>query len=496
MPISASEPLPDSRAAAAGTGKAASKSSGEPDLLQRLNCPACRSDEALIVEVTPNLRCAGCNTRFPLIDCGAATIPWLFRSPEAAQIDWSARFQGFLNQNINQYNRLNRALDKNLSSESTRERIEASMRARREHRNHVSSLLTPLSLDGDIIVPAITKTLRDRLPKNQGLTSYADNVFRDWAWYNGENEALFDAIEAVVSADKRDAIGSVLTLGAGAGRLSYDIHQRYSPEQSVALDFNPLLLLLGCRVMHGEVVPLYEFPIAAIDEAMSGVLQHCQAPKALDADAASRFSFVLGDATNPPFAAQSFDTVVTPWLIDIIPQDFKDFVPQVNRLLPDGGVWLNTGSLAFLHENPRRCYSEREVLEIVEQNGFEIVTIDHRSVPYLQSPHSAHGRVERIVSFIARKVANVDCPTDTVRLPGWLLDVTRPVPGSDELVVESSSYLFAAQVTAAIDGKRSIKAIARMVAREYDLDMEQCVHAVSRILIDAWEGGGSASPPW
>ena len=398
-----------------------------------------------------------------------------------------------MHQNVNEYNRLNRALDKTLASKIARQRIKCAMRARREHRGQVASILAPLDLDGDVLVPAVTKTLHDKIPKNQGLTSYSDNVFRDWAWNNGENEALVDAVAEVVNADRRDTLGTVLTLGAGACRLPFDLHRKYAPVQSVVLDFNPLLLLLGCRVIHGDVLPLYEFPIAAFDDAMSGVLQQCQAPAELRADVAENFGFVFGDAANPPFAAQSFDTVVTPWLIDILPQDLQDFVPQLNRLLCDDGVWLNTGSLAFFHENPRRCYSESEVLELVEQNGFEIIAIDRRDVPYLQSPHSAHGRIEHVVSFAARKTAPVKCPAEPSRLPDWLVDVTRPVPGSTELVVESSSYLFVAQVTAAIDGKRSIQAIARMVAREYNLDMDQCVHAVSRILVDAYEGNASNS---
>jgi len=468
----------------------------ETGLLALLACPCCRSDRALIAEVEPTLRCPDCNTRFPLVSSAPASIPWMFRQPDVARLEWSARYKGFMHQSVNEYNRLNRALKKTLSSQVARQRIESAMDARREHRNQVAAVLSSLELDGDVLVPAVTKTLHDKLPKNQALTSYADNVFRDWAWNNGENEALADAVAEVLNADQRDTLGDVLTLGAGACRLPYDLHRKYSPSRSVVLDINPLLLLLGCQVIHGESVPLYEFPLAALDDAISGVLQSCQAPAALGDDDAERFDFVLGDATNPPFAAQSFDTIVTPWLIDILPQDLQDFVPQVNRLLRDDGIWLNTGSLAFFHENPRRCYSEDEVLEIVEQNGFEIIAIDHRTIPYLQSPHSAHGRIERIVSFAARKTATVCCPSEPTRLPDWLLDVTRPVPGSAELVVESSSYLFVAQVTAAIDGKRSIQAIARMVAREYNLDLDQCVHAVSRILVDAYEGNTAHSLSW
>ncbi len=42
-----------------------------------------------------------------------------------------------------------------------------------------------------------------------------------------------------------------------------------------------------------------------------------------------------------------------------------------------------------------------------------------------------------------------------------------------------------AQVLAAVDGKRSINAIAKLVARQYDLSMEECIHATRRILIEA-----------
>ena len=220
-------------------------SAGNTGLLNRLNCPLCRTDDDLIVESSPVLRCPSCDTRYPLITCGDSWVPWLFRRPDVSQLEWSARYKGFLNLNAIEHNRLNRALHKSPSSDAARQRIEYAMHARREHQSQVEAVLAPLGLDGDVLVPAVTKTLHDKLPKNQSLTSYAANIFRDWAWDNGENEALLGAIADVLEADQRDDVGSVLTLGAGACRLSYDIHRRYSPSMSVALDFNPLLLLIA-----------------------------------------------------------------------------------------------------------------------------------------------------------------------------------------------------------------------------------------------------------
>lgn len=455
------------------------------DFLARLGCPRCDSRDALVLEKHAALHCPKCTTDFPVIASGEASVPWLFSTPDTTRLEWSARYRGFLRDNAAKHNRLNRALTDARYPSLSRRRIDSSLRAVLEHRHQVEALLAPIELDADDVVPAVTRVLQDSLPKNQGLSSYASNVFRDWAWNNGENDALFGAVLRVLQADKRDEIGSVLTLGAGACRIPYDIHRTYKPTLSVALDFNPLLLLIGSQVIRGNPVPLYEFPIAPLDDGVVGVLQHCSAPVAFCDDAESKFEFVLADASNPPFVDQSFHTVVTPWLIDILPQDLSDFVPHVNRLLPIGGVWVNTGSLVFVNDDPCRCYGEAEVLEIVEKNGFEILTIDHRTVPYLQSPHSAHGRVERIVSFSARKNKDVAPGRNVTILPDWILDTTRPVPANAETGLASSTYLLMAQVLAIVDGKRSINAIAKLVAREYDLSIEECIYTIKRILMDA-----------
>ena len=91
-------------------------------------------------------------------------------------------------------------------------------------------------------------------------------------------------------------------------------------------------------------MPAYEFPLVPIDEANVAVLQECAAPEAITDDS---LRFVLGDATSAPFAPQSFDIVMTPWLIDILPHDLRLFMPQVNRLLPQNGLWGQYRHIGF-----------------------------------------------------------------------------------------------------------------------------------------------------
>jgi hypothetical protein len=245
--------------------------------------------------------------------------------------------------------------------------------------------------------------------------------------------------------------------------------------------------LLASRVVQGQTVPFFEFPIAPVSKASFAVLRECKAPAGLASEALATFGLLLGDATMPPLKHGSVDTVITPWYIDIVSQDLIDCVRGINRLLASGGVWLNTGPLAFSHRNEAWCYSQEEVLELLTANGFEVVAAERSSVPYLQSPSSAHGRIERVFSFAARKVAQAATPKPHSYLPAWARDADRPVPDLDEFVVASAHFLLKAQALASIDGKRTIDEIAVLVAKRYGLQRSEARGAVERILVEIFE---------
>jgi uncharacterized protein YbaR (Trm112 family) len=461
--------------------------------LQLLACPVCAPDELSLTVSSSGLSCPQCSTHYPLLGCGEAYIPWLFSQPDNSRLEWKARYNGLLHANSAEQKRLRYAHSVKNNSEIGRQRISQLKHAHEQHRSQLIELLAPLDFEEFEWSADAAGLLHSKLPRNQGLSSYTSNIFRDWAWNNGENDALIDALEQVLSADRRDSIGSLLTLGAGACRLSYDMHRRYSPDLSVILDHNPLLLQIAGQVIQGEDVSLYEFPIAPLNAASFAVLQKCHAPDPLRD---SNFYYLLADALNPPFVSGSFDTVVTPWLIDIIPQNLRTFIPSINRLLPRGGVWINTGSLAFFHRDESWCFSEEEVLEMVVGSGFEILASERRTVPYMQSPHSAHGRTEKILSFSARKVEDREPPAAYSYLPDWILDSSQPIPSSTESSVNSSNHLLIAQVLGAIDGKRTIDQIGGLVAKQYGLGIPETTHAVKRIFVDAWEDSAATRSTW
>jgi ubiquinone/menaquinone biosynthesis C-methylase UbiE len=319
----------------------------------------------------------------------------------------------------------------------------------------------------------------------QRLGSYLDNIYRDWSWgdENGENQASVDILKELL--DEPPAIQNLLVLGAGGCRLAYDFHRIFKPALTLASDINPLYLLIAQEVISGAVKPLYEFPVAPSDGKSFFVRRELKAPTALT----EGFYFLFADGMNPPFPAGSFDALLTPWFIDIVPQDPLALFRRFNFVLKTGGIWTNFGSCYFNHPDYSRRYSPEEILEVAELSGFEIIKSLKKRIPYIQSPSSAHGRVEQTFSFVARKVREVEQPPRFVYLPDWLSDPSKPIPQSASFKTFTAVHSLYTQIVGAIDGKISLEALAQALGPRYGLSVEDAVQSFGRFLMKVYESG-------
>ena len=450
--------------------------------LDSLSCPACGHSQAKIKAQSHHLQCTQCDKEFPLFVSGNDSIAWLFEQPKLNLLEWKARLNGFLQINHLEQQRLKESQKDKRLSKIGQKRISKLLNAKKQQVEQVLEVLSPLELtDNSEKINNAINVLHSKTPKVQGLDSYYNNIFRDWSWENNENEQLLECIDSVLG-DVKD-LGKVLTIGAGSGRLSYDIQRVYSTEYSVLLDINPLLLLSASQAIQGKEFTLNEFPIAPLNKYSFVAEQNCSAPEAIK----ENIYYLFADGMNPPFKEKSFDTIVTPWLLDIIPQNLKDYIPRINAKLAIGGSWLNTGSLAFFHKNQSWCYSEEEVIELIEKNGFEIISVKRSTINYMHSPLSAHGRIENVFSFHARKKKDVVVPEKYEYLPDWVRDPTKPIAKQYDQEIASTKHLLEAQVLGAIDGQRSAEQIGTLVAKQYNLQADEATHAVRRILIDYFE---------
>jgi SAM-dependent methyltransferase len=443
-------------------------------LHELLACPRC---DAPLTDAAAPWRCAGCDVEFPHV----AGIPWLFAEPNAALGEWRDRLHFSLQRLERERQHAAAALKSESLRPATRARLETLERSTRDHGARLRALLAPLELEQRSTSFETYLALRTRLPPDQGLTTYYPNIHRDWCWGDAENDASFDTLAAAL----RDAPPRrVLVLGAGAGRLAYDLHQRTAAAVTVALDFNPLLSIVGDTVARGGRIELYEFPIAPRGDAA--------VPRTLAAPAPARIGlvFALADAHRPPFRRAAFDTVVTPWLVDILPEPFDVLCARVNALLGDGGRWLNFGSLSFHHADAAARYGVDECREALEENGFAGLHVEEREMPYLSSPASRHARRERTVSWSARKHRDVKKVPRYHALPEWLVRGTQPVPLDDAFRTQAAATRVHAFLMSMIDGRRSIKDMAKLVVEQRLMTAAEAEPALRSFFIKMHDDAG------
>lgn len=438
----------------------------EHQLSELIACPRC--DKSPLAESSGGYRCSACKIDFPSV----GGIPWMFAEPDASLGEWRNRLHYAIQQLSNDALRITNELKIAELPSLTRQRLEQQLQAINDHKSTLREILTPVDIQSSQASYESYLALRTRLPTDQGISNYYTNLHRDWVWGDEENAASLEQIRTVIKDEQ--SLGTTLVLGAGACRLAYDLHTELATDQCVALDFNPLLLLVAKSLMEGKQQELYEFPLAPKSIKDFAVLRTLSAPQAVR----DGFHFILGDVLRPPFASGAFDTIVTPWLIDIVSEDLPIQTARINRLLKPDGRWINFGSLAFSHAMQSRRYSTEETVAIVEQTGFKSPRISENTIPYMCSPASRHGRRESVFTFSAQKLKDVDTPARHKALPDWIVTGKEPVPLLDTFQSQAMSTRIYAFIMSLIDGKRTIADMAKILEDQKLMTAEEALPAI------------------
>jgi len=333
----------------------------------------------------------------------------------------------------------------------------------------------------------------DGVPTEGSITSYIHHVHRDWGWDRDgstENRDALAEVERVLGPDAR--LGSMLVLGAGGCRLASDVH-RFA-DTTVAVDINPLPMIVATKVLRGEPVALVELPLGPPDLEHVYVDRDLQAP----APAAPGFVQLFADAFALPFRDGCFDTVLTPWFIDQVPKDLATYLPEIRRMLRAGGRWINHGPLIY---HPSRTeiaarYPADELYELVGAAGFDLQQRRAARLPYLQSPACTRGRAEMVLSFVATRG---DAPSPTGppsrppgRPPNWTHDPGVAIPRLVGLDRYQAPHPLFAAVVRLIDGERSAAQIAEILIRDYKLPPGAATPGVLSCLQEIWRATQSA----
>ncbi|HYO97854.1 MAG TPA: hypothetical protein VER33_25280 [Polyangiaceae bacterium] len=418
-----------------------------------LRCPRCAGGRLEPAEDA--LRCAECAYSYPVLSGIACLMPepGLWRSRLLSDLDEYLSATGRRLHQVSEETRQSSLLPR------THDRLLRTMRALGAERVRVQAFVASLSQGVDRVPPSAIPTRAARTQELTLLRSY-ENIFRDWAWGDPENAVALGLIARLAI----QPLGELAVLGAGAARLSVDVHQNLLPDRTYALDLNALPLLLAHRLLGGAELELYEFPVAPHSDEQVAVLQRLSLPYSVR----EGLQLLYADALYPPFADATLDSILTPWFIDVVDADLNETAALINRLLKPGGLWMNSGPLRFTGLLSRMLCIE-EVRDIVQRSGFELVEDFAENVPYFDSPFSGSRRVETVFCFAARKVGEAEPVSHRGLEPDWVLNPELPIPLLPELVQTRRTSVFTTGVLSMIDGQRSIADVAQALSRSWGL---------------------------
>ncbi|MBU6153783.1 MAG: hypothetical protein KGP28_05730 [Bdellovibrionales bacterium] len=408
-------------------------------------------------------------------------VEFSFKDPEAEWVAWQNRIAAYENEIESRVRLLDQELLRTPQSELTRKRLGRLRAGAIQQRETVRQLLRPFyPMDQKLF--DVSLALRSRIPTKQGLLNYASNILRDWSpWSAGENSNYLELVRPLLQDRSFDR---AFVPGCGAGRFAYDLHQNFNVRETLALDQNPLLVLFGKLLCEGSEIEWVDFPINPASLQSACVVETCKAP----APVRDGLRFVLGDALNATFESKWFDLVLTPWLIDVIPESFDRFARRINFHMKPDGEWVNYGPLAFSFKNPRFQHSFDEVREILLDNGFEILAWGETcDTPYLKSPHQGGSRLETLFWFHAKKISHLDSPPPHQKLAPWIEEGTLPIPALPEFAQTAENSSVFAEVCALIDGNRSIRDLALHLNQKFGLSEPSAVLALKKFLSDLLE---------
>jgi SAM-dependent methyltransferase len=331
-----------------------------------------------------------------------------------------------------------------------------------------------------------TGSLPDLLAQNHAGWSFAEmlpNAYADWA---GKRDPARDRIAADVARHARDR-SVALVLGCGGAALVGDLAGLF--DVAYGVDLSLPALLLARRLLDGESlrIPLMtSTALESVSIATDGSARpHRQA------------RLVVGDAAALPFADGSMSVVVTPYLLDIVP-DPSAVLREVNRVLYPEGLWIQHGLPFRLREDPpalvRRTGDAWPAL--VAHFGFDAVAferVEHLHHDVWAVDPWARVNLHAVLYAVSRKRARV--PRDDAaqalasyfagetaalraRIPSLaeieIEVVTRLGPGGRELNrrlrlggdlrLRSGHHDELLALLAAIDGARSVAALAEALS--------------------------------
>lgn len=301
------------------------------------------------------------------------------------------------------------------------------------------------------------------------ISEYYHHILQDWAW---ENECIPQRLRTITSLVSDVPKGPMLVLGAGAGRLSWELHQLWGVECTLATDINPLLLIASHRLI-AQQTSFNFYELANFPQCEKALSAAYEVKPPLDC-AGKRHNWyaIAADVWHMPIQPASMQIIVTSWFLDVHGGDNRDLIGLIIRWLKPGGIWINSGPLLYPKNTPLEFkYGRDELVQLLSLAGLVLENESLSEHEHLNSPLNVRSQSEQVWTFCARKPLDNSAFESPISgqnqfmPPSWLVFHYLPVPAI--FTLPDANHPLINRVFACVDGVNSIDAICTLTAAEF-----------------------------
>lgn len=350
------------------------------DALQNLICVSCKSELSQSEEQCKELHCAHCGCVYPLV---GGRIPILVRDPIQYLAEIFLYYDAYLRQQEREAAQIAEAVHRNILRMPVivafQEAIRRNSLLLRELQTQVLPHVTPQSC---------ASAIQTGIPA-PGSSYLIDFMYlqRDWCWLEeGEREvaSIENAIFSSIRKYSRDS-KLVAVLGAGAGRLACDLCEVF--DRVCAVDIS-LMAAFQCRAVLNGPVEFFELSAKNLRATMDAVRRHTASfsPSECTGDSprqTERLSYFVADARELPLEQRCVSVVVSAYFTDLVP--LRTLLPEVKRVLNDGGLFIHFGPLEYHFVDLADALSAEEFRAMLTANDFSILFESEVSATHLES---------------------------------------------------------------------------------------------------------------
>jgi carnosine N-methyltransferase len=216
-----------------------------------------------------------------------------------------------------------------------------------------------------------------RPPPPMQYSATLDYLHRDWCWLP-EAEAELARIEAALFAGLRSSgrrsPGAALVLGAGAGRIAWDMGGFF--DHVFATDSSLMMAHQFQSVLAGdfESCALASTNARTGDDMVKGLRASIMPPERADSalveERRKRMTYFVSDALDVPLASASVAAIASVYFTDLVP--LEPLLGEVGRLLEPGGVFVHFGPLDYHFPDMAHHLSADEIKARFAAEGFII----------------------------------------------------------------------------------------------------------------------------